>query len=211
MAVLSLLAGVLAAGLVGCGAAEADYKVLENGVEIRGYSADELRHRVLEGHLSETSLIFDGGQWILFSEHPTTVELLESIGSAAPLENNFIPPVDPIVELVARSTGEELAIDSYLLAGKIMVFCFHSIESVPSKRFMPWLEKLAHGRSDVRVRLVEVERSGFGSIKWRMPLERPAALPHFMVFNPRGELVATGERARKIVIAFLQRRSGEGI
>lgn len=103
--------------------------------------------------------------------------------------------------------GETLEVKSLLRQDRTTVFDFYSPYCRPCLRLAPFLEKLAARKPEVAFVKLNINRPQVRGIDWRSPLSRQYGLksvPFFMIFNPRGKLVAVGPEAKKKIQAWLQ-------
>ncbi|MFA5109881.1 MAG: thioredoxin family protein [Desulfobaccales bacterium] len=98
----------------------------------------------------------------------------------------------------AANPGQTLELKSLPVKGKTTLLDFYSPFCPPCLAMAPVLDKLADKRADLAIRRVNINRPEVRGIDWRSPLAeqlRIRAVPYFMIFDPRGQLVAEGKAA----------------
>jgi len=103
--------------------------------------------------------------------------------------------------------GEELDISEYLTKGKINIVDFYSEYCPPCRRISPLLSKMDKKRDDVVVVKLDINRPGISGIDWRSPLARQYGLnsiPHFKIFDEKGNKIAEGREAYQRAIVYIQ-------
>ena len=118
--------------------------------------------------------------------------------------------VDPI-QVIGQ--GQEVDVTEHLVEGKTTVVDFYSDYCPPCKRIAPYLEKLHAKGGDVAVLKVDINRPGQRGIDWGSPVARQYGLrsiPHFRIYDARGELLAEGQAAYQKLIGFLEEAQIEG-
>ena len=116
--------------------------------------------------------------------------------------NNRVKPAKP--EKIAH--GERVELRDYLVPGKITVFDFTSEYCPPCRAISPKLDELHARRADIVVVKVDINRPDTKGIDWVSPVALQynlQGIPHFKVYNPKGELVAEGEKATEMVFEWL--------
>lgn len=100
--------------------------------------------------------------------------------------------------LPAYQPGEPTDIKKMLQPGKTNIFDFYSDYCPPCKKISPLLEKLDQVREDIVVIKIDINREGVRGIDWNSPLARQynlSRIPHFMVYDPQGNLTHEGSPA----------------
>jgi thiol-disulfide isomerase/thioredoxin len=103
--------------------------------------------------------------------------------------------------------GQPLDVKSLVVRGKTTVIDFYSPFCPPCLYLAPRLARLADMRPGLAVQKVNINRPGVNGIDWRSPLAQQYQLrsvPHFMIFNTQGQLVAQGREAFETVRRWLQ-------
>ncbi|MBM3462045.1 MAG: hypothetical protein FJX76_08090 [Armatimonadetes bacterium] len=105
--------------------------------------------------------------------------------------------------------GEALEVTTVLVAGKPNVVCFFSQGTPLWLRLQPSLERLARGRADLAVLLVDVNRPKVvGTVDWQSPLMRAnhlTGVPFFRLYDEKGNLTAEGDDAYQRVLEWLRK------
>ena len=105
------------------------------------------------------------------------------------------------------SQGQEVQLADYAVVGQHVVFDFMSDYCPPCRQIAPWMDRL-HAESDkVTVVKVDINRPGVRQIDWKSPVAaqfRLSSIPHFKVMDEKGNLVAEGDQAWNMVVAWLQ-------
>ena len=108
--------------------------------------------------------------------------------------------------------GEVLEIKSLLGRDRTTAIDFYSPYCYPCMQMAPVLEKLAARMPEVRFVRLNIDRPGVKGIDWKSPLVqqyRIKSVPYFMIFDPRGKLVAEGTAARQMISGWLQKSGVE--
>jgi thiol-disulfide isomerase/thioredoxin len=98
------------------------------------------------------------------------------------------PEVAGDVAVVAR--GEEVALADHLVSGKYTLIDFYADWCPNCRRLNPILEEIAGRTPALAIRKINV-------LSWDSPVARQhkvTALPRLLLYDPRGELIAEGER-----------------
>ncbi len=98
----------------------------------------------------------------------------------------------------AANPGQTLELKSLPVKGKSTLIDFYSPFCPPCMAMAPVLDKLAKKRPDLAIRRVNINRPEVRGIDWRSPLAEQLkirAVPHFMIFDPQGQLQAEGKAA----------------
>jgi thiol-disulfide isomerase/thioredoxin len=101
-------------------------------------------------------------------------------------------------EPVKISHGEEVRLEDYLVPGKTTIFDFSSEYCPPCRAIAPKLHELHQKRDDIAVVTVDINRPDVKRIDWKSPVAQQFGLksiPHFKIYNEKGELVAEGDDA----------------
>jgi thiol-disulfide isomerase/thioredoxin len=94
---------------------------------------------------------------------------------------------------LAISQGAEVALQDFLVSGKITVFDFTSEYCPPCRGYSEPLLKLHQSRADLAVVKVDINRPGYNRIDWQSPVAKQYdlhSIPHFKVFGPDGKMIA---------------------
>jgi thiol-disulfide isomerase/thioredoxin len=105
------------------------------------------------------------------------------------------------------SQGEPVELVDYMVDGEYVVFDFMSDYCPPCKQIAPWMDRLHAERDDVSVVKVDINRPGVRGIDWKSPVAaqfRLSSIPHFKVMDGKGAVVAEGDQAWQMVVAWLQ-------
>ena len=111
------------------------------------------------------------------------------------------------------SQGAEVDIREYAVAGEFTVFDFMSDYCPPCQRIAPWMDRLHNEREGVTVVKVDINRPGVRGIDWQSPVAaqyRLSSIPHFKVVDADGKLVAEGDQAWQMLVAWLEQLPVEG-
>ncbi|MGC9318127.1 MAG: TlpA family protein disulfide reductase [Armatimonadota bacterium] len=114
-------------------------------------------------------------------------------------------------EVRVISHGEQVNLEDYLVEGQTVIFDFTSKYCGPCVRLGPYLEQLAQERDDIVLVKVDINRPGQQGIDWQSPVARQfnlQSIPAFKVYGPEGDLVAEGDRARQMVMQWIQQLQG---
>jgi thiol-disulfide isomerase/thioredoxin len=112
-----------------------------------------------------------------------------------------------VVDANAGHGGEPLEVKSLLAKGKTTLIDLYSPFCPPCVRLAPLLEQLAAKRSDLAIKKVNINRPEVKGIDWGSPLAQQYQIrqvPFFMIFNPKGKLLAQGRDATDQVVRWLQ-------
>jgi thiol-disulfide isomerase/thioredoxin len=94
-----------------------------------------------------------------------------------------------------------------LVQGKTTLIDFYSPFCPPCVQLAPLMARLAEKRPDLAVIKVNINRPEVKGIDWRSPLAQQYQIrqvPYFMVFSPKGKLLAQGRDAVETVQRWLQ-------
>lgn len=89
------------------------------------------------------------------------------------------------------SRGEEVELEDHKAAGKFTLFDFYADWCPPCWEINPELDRLASDSDRIAVRKINI-------IDWTTPVvkqHRVTELPFFLLFDPDGELLASGDEA----------------
>jgi thiol-disulfide isomerase/thioredoxin len=103
--------------------------------------------------------------------------------------------------------GESLDINDLKTQGRVTVVDFFSPYCPPCLRLAPLLHQLAQVRDNLVIKKVDINRPGVSGIDWNSPLARQYSLhsvPYFVIYNPKGKLVAEGAAAKQQVLQWLR-------
>jgi thiol-disulfide isomerase/thioredoxin len=106
------------------------------------------------------------------------------------------------------SHGAEVDIKEYLVKGKTTIVDFTSKYCPPCQAISPRLDALHKKSDDVAVVKVDINRADVKKIDWQSPVAKQYGLrsiPHFKIFDEKGELVAEGDAAYGKVEALLEK------
>jgi thiol-disulfide isomerase/thioredoxin len=98
----------------------------------------------------------------------------------------------------AANPGQALELNSLPVKGKTTLVDVYSPFCPPCMAMAPVLDKLGKKRPDLAIRRVNINRPEVKGIDWRSPLAEQLkirAVPHFMIFDSRGQLQAEGKAA----------------
>lgn len=104
------------------------------------------------------------------------------------------------------SHGEAIVLADFAVAGSYTVFDFMSEYCPPCKQISPWMDRLHRERDGVQVIKVDINRPGVRGIDWQSPVARQfglSSIPHFKVLDAEGKLVAEGDAAWEMLVAWL--------
>jgi thiol-disulfide isomerase/thioredoxin len=211
---LSLLILLLATAC----AEETRYKIMENGA-VKEYPSTEMAERIRAGEFGDTTMIFDGREWVTFANYAATAELLAARPKPAPtapatstapsaLAAPATPAIAPYLTINAGNPGEPIDIAAHLVPGRTVIFDFFSDYCPPCVAIAPQLEKLATIRPEYVIRKIDINRPGRRGIDWGSPVARQYNLdgiPHFKIYDPQGRLSADGEEASRIIRNLLSK------
>lgn len=105
------------------------------------------------------------------------------------------------------NTGQPLDVKSLVVRGKTTVVDFYSPFCPPCMYLAPLLARLGESRPEMSIQRVNINRPEVNGIDWRSPLAQQyqiRSVPYFMIFNPRGQLLAQGREAFEMVQRWLQ-------
>jgi len=112
-----------------------------------------------------------------------------------------------VVEANAGNGGEPLDLKSLVAKGQTTLIDFYSPYCPPCVRLAPLMEQLAARRPDLAIKKVNINRPQVKGIDWRSPLAEQYKIrrvPYFMIFNPKGKLVAQDRVAVEQLQRWLQ-------
>ena len=112
-----------------------------------------------------------------------------------------------VADANAGHGGETLDVNSLSAKGKTTLIDFHSPYCPPCVHLAPVMEQLAAKRPDLAIKKVNINRPEVNGIDWRSPLAQQYQIrqvPYFMIFSPKGKLVAQGKDAMEQVKRWLQ-------
>lgn len=104
--------------------------------------------------------------------------------------------------------GETLDLKSLLSQGRTTAIDFYSPYCQPCLKMAPVMEKLAARMPEIAFFKLNINRKQVRGIDWSSPLAqqyRLKSVPYFMIFNPKGKLVAEGPEAQKMIMNWLQK------
>lgn len=113
-----------------------------------------------------------------------------------------------VEEANAGQGGEVLDLSPLLVPGQVTLIDFYSPYCPPCRFLAPLLEQLAQKRPDSVVKKLNINRPGFQGIDWKSPLAQQyqiKSVPFFLIFNPKGKLVARGSAAMQQLQAWLKK------
>jgi len=102
-----------------------------------------------------------------------------------------LPPGD----IKVASKGAAFSISDQLVPGKYTIFDFYADWCPPCRALDPQLRRLASKRHDVAVRKVDI-------VDWESEVVRQygvTALPHMMIYDPKGNLLGEGDDAYRVL------------
>jgi thiol-disulfide isomerase/thioredoxin len=109
--------------------------------------------------------------------------------------------------IAEANPGQTLNVKSLLVKGKTTLIDFYSPFCPPCVQLAPLMDQLAAKRPDLAIKKANINRPGVNGIDWRSPLAQQYQIrqvPYFMIFDPRGKLVAQGREAFETVGRWLQ-------
>lgn len=133
------------------------------------------------------------------------VVLLLAVASSLPAPSPAL--AGSVQEANAGRGGEILDLRPLVVPGRVTLIDFYSPYCPPCRFLAPLLEQLAQRRPDLVVKKVNINRPGFQGIDWKSPLAQQYQLksvPYFLIFNPRGKLMARGNAAMQQFEAWLK-------
>jgi len=104
--------------------------------------------------------------------------------------------------------GETLEIRSILSRDRTTAIDFYSPYCYPCMQMAPLMEKLAALMPEVQFVRLNINRPAVRGIDWQSPLVQQyhiKSVPYFMIFDPRGKVVAEGPAARQMIQGWLQK------
>ncbi len=115
---------------------------------------------------------------------------------------------EEVQEVNPGQGGQTLDLKSLPVQGKTTVVDFYCQYCPPCLRLAPLLEELARKRPDLAIKKANIQRPEVsGHIDWQSPLARQLnlrAIPHFMIFDPKGQLAVQGREAMTQVLGWLK-------
>jgi len=113
-----------------------------------------------------------------------------------------------VQEFNAGRGGQTINLKSLPVKGKATIVDFYSLYCPPCKTIGPLLEQLTQKRPELAIQKVDIQRPEVkGKIDWQSPLAQQLGLrsiPHFMIYDSKGNLTAQGPEAMKRVGEMLQ-------
>jgi thioredoxin 1 len=106
------------------------------------------------------------------------------------------------------SFGEEVDLEDYLVTDKITIFDFYSVFCPPCRAMKPYLETLHAKHNDIAVVIVNINRRDKLGIDWDSPVAQEfqlKSIPHLVIYNQDGGVIAEGEEAISKVDEWLKR------
>lgn len=103
--------------------------------------------------------------------------------------------------------GETLELNTLPVFGRTTLVDFYSPFCPPCVQVAPLLEELGQRRADLVIKKININRPQVQGIDWKSPLAQQhqiRSVPHFLIFNPQGKLVARGQTAMNQVISWLR-------
>ena len=114
---------------------------------------------------------------------------------------------EAVADANRRDPGQPLDVKSLLVKGKTTLIDFHSPFCPPCVQLAPIMAKLAAKRPDLAIKKVNINRPEVRGIDWQSPLAQQYQIrqvPYFMIFSPRGKIVAQGRDAVGTVQGWLK-------
>lgn len=112
-----------------------------------------------------------------------------------------------VKEVNSGSPGQTLDLKTLPVRGKTTLVDVYSPNCPPCMRLAPLLGKLARKRPDLAIRKVNIQRPEIkGQIDWQSPLAKQLnlkAVPHFLLFDRQGKLIAEGREAQQQLMQWL--------
>jgi thiol-disulfide isomerase/thioredoxin len=110
-------------------------------------------------------------------------------------------------EANAGRGGQTMDLKRLAVPGKTTLLDIYSPFCPPCLRLAPVMEQLAAKRRDLAIKKVNLNRPAVKGIDWQSPLAQQyhiRQVPYFMIFSPKGKLVAQGRDAVDQVRRWLQ-------
>ena len=107
------------------------------------------------------------------------------------------------------SYGAKVALTDYLVPGKYTIFDFYSDYCGPCKALKPTLEHIHATKDDVALVVVDINRAGIKGIDWKSPVAAQYnlhSIPHLVVFDPSGKIVAEDRDSSPAARNFIAKR-----
>jgi len=104
------------------------------------------------------------------------------------------------------SHGAKVKLADNLVTGKITIFDFYSKYCPPCLVLGSGLGKLHAKRDDVAVVKVDINRAGIKGIDFKSPVAQQFnlhSIPHLKIYGADGKLMAEGDKAKSIVLEWL--------
>jgi thiol-disulfide isomerase/thioredoxin len=108
--------------------------------------------------------------------------------------------------------GVSIDITKHTVPGKITIFDFYSDFCPPCLSIAPRLEELDRSRTDLAVKKIDINRKGKAGIDWQSPLVGQYninAVPFFIIYDEKGNLVASGSDASRKLWEYLSEMSAQ--
>jgi thiol-disulfide isomerase/thioredoxin len=108
------------------------------------------------------------------------------------------------------SPGQKVDLKSVLTPGRTNIVDFFSKYCPPCMRISPKLEELGKTRNDLRIVKLDINRPDIKGIDWGSPLAQQYGLqsiPHFKIFDPKGNLLKEGDPAFDQVLTWLKEKN----
>ena len=108
----------------------------------------------------------------------------------------------------ADNPGEKIELKKYLEKNKTNIIDFYSEFCPPCVRIAPFLTKLDEKNEDLVVIKIDINRKGVKGIDWKSPIAQQfdlKSIPHFKIFNEKGEKVFEGREALTMLIEYFKK------
>jgi thiol-disulfide isomerase/thioredoxin len=112
-----------------------------------------------------------------------------------------------VADVNSSNPGQTMEVKSLVVKGKTTLIDFHSPFCPPCVQLAPIMTELAAKRTDLAIKKVNINRPEVKGIDWGSPLAQQHQIrqvPYFMIFNPKGKLVAQGREATEMVGSWLK-------
>ncbi len=111
-----------------------------------------------------------------------------------------------VVQANQGREGQAISGKSLIVPGHPVVVDFYSEFCPPCLKLAPQLERLAQ-KTNIVVVKVNINRPGFQGIDWQSPVAlqfKLKKMPHLMLLDPQGKMIAQGQMAMEIIERQMQ-------
>lgn len=111
------------------------------------------------------------------------------------------------LDLNEGKPGTPVDLFPYLVPGKYTIVEFYSPYDEVSPSLNPKLVQLAQSRSDLAVRVININRPEVQQVDWQSPImqnEQFNSMPYFRIYDPTRSLRAQGRPAREQIEQWVQ-------